>query len=54
MLITLGLITLCAAATLFSMEDYTIIALTEPGIFHRLLEKHARRMGVLRFENGPA
>ncbi len=33
---------LCAAATLFSMEDYTIIALTEPALFHRLLEKLAR------------
>jgi uroporphyrinogen-III decarboxylase len=32
----------CAAATLFSMEDYTIIALTEPDLFHRLLEKHSR------------
>ncbi len=33
---------LCAAAALFSMEEYTIIALTEPELFHRLLEKHAR------------
>ncbi len=35
---------LCAAAALFSMEEYTIIALTEPELFHRLLEKHARRI----------
>ncbi len=35
---------LCAAAALFSMEDYTIIALTEPALFHRLLEKHAQRI----------
>jgi uroporphyrinogen-III decarboxylase len=33
---------LCAAAALFSMEDYTIIALTEPQLFHRLLEKTSR------------
>ena len=33
---------LCAAAALFSMEDYTVIALTEPSLFHRLLEKIAR------------
>jgi uroporphyrinogen-III decarboxylase len=30
---------LCAAASLFSMADYTIIALTEQKLFHRLLEK---------------
>ncbi len=30
---------LCAAASLFSMEDFTIIALTEQDLFHRLLEK---------------
>ncbi|MCI0500112.1 MAG: hypothetical protein L0Y36_10640 [Planctomycetales bacterium] len=33
---------ICAAAALFSLEDYTIIAMTEPELFHRLLEKHAR------------
>ena len=33
---------LCAAAALFSMENYTVIALTEPSLFHRLLEKIAR------------
>jgi len=35
---------LCAAAALFSMEDYTIIALTEPALFHQLLEQQARRI----------
>ena len=30
---------LCCAASLFSMEDYTIIALTEQKLFHSLLEK---------------
>jgi len=30
---------ICAAASLFSMEDFTIIALTEQKLFHRLLEK---------------
>lgn len=29
----------CAAASLFSMEDFTVIALTEQKLFHRLLEK---------------
>ncbi len=33
---------LCAAASLFSMEDYTIIALSEPALFHQLLEKLAK------------
>ena len=38
---------ICAAASLFSMEDYTVIAMTEQKLFHRLLEKlslyiHAR------------
>ena len=32
---------LCGAADLFKMEDYTVIALTEPVLFHRLLEKFA-------------
>jgi len=32
---------LCLAASLFSMEDYTIIALTEPSLFHHLLERFA-------------
>jgi uroporphyrinogen-III decarboxylase len=35
---------ICAAASLFSMEEYTVIALTEPGLFHRLLERFARSM----------
>ena len=33
---------ICAAAALFSMEDYTVLAWTEPALFHRLIEKHAR------------
>ena len=32
---------LCAAATLMSMQDYTIVAFTENVLFHRLLEKLA-------------
>lgn len=35
---------ICAAATLFSMEDYTIMALTEQKLFHRLLEKLSRQI----------
>ncbi len=35
---------LCAAAQLFPMSDYTIFALTEQELFHRLLEKHAGYM----------
>ncbi|MHB9037952.1 MAG: uroporphyrinogen decarboxylase family protein [Armatimonadota bacterium] len=35
---------LCLAAGLFSMEDYTIIALTEQELFHSLLEKLSRRL----------
>lgn len=33
---------LCLSAALFSPGDYTVLALTEPGLFHRLLEKQAR------------
>lgn len=33
---------LCAAATLFSMQDFTILAMTQQDLFHRLLEKCAR------------
>jgi len=33
---------LCAAATLLSMQDFTIFAMTENALCHRLLEKHAR------------
>jgi hypothetical protein len=35
---------LCAAAALLSMEDYTVLAFTEPALFHRLLEKMALRI----------
>ena len=30
---------LCHIAPLFSMEDYTVLALTQPALFHRALEK---------------
>jgi hypothetical protein len=33
---------ICAAASLFSMEDFLTVALTEPALFHQLLEKLAR------------
>jgi len=33
---------ICQAASLFSMEDYTILAMTEPELFHKLLQKLAR------------
>jgi hypothetical protein len=33
---------LCAAATLFNMQDYTVAAFTEPRRFHQLLEKVSR------------
>jgi len=33
---------ICGAAELFSMEDYTVCALTEKALFHRLLERMAR------------
>ena len=32
---------LCAAATLFDMQEYLMVAFTEPRRFHQLLEKHA-------------
>lgn len=35
---------ICAAASLFSMADYTVIALTEQKLFHRLLEKLSRHI----------
>ncbi|MBI3990831.1 MAG: hypothetical protein HY350_01655 [Candidatus Omnitrophica bacterium] len=35
---------ICSAAALFSMEDYTVIALTEQKMFHRLIEKFAEIM----------
>ena len=35
---------ICAAASLFSMADYTVVALTEQRLFHRLLEKLSRHI----------
>lgn len=35
---------ICTAAHLFSMEDFTIVALTEQKLFHRLLEKVSRHI----------
>ncbi|MHC4173486.1 MAG: uroporphyrinogen decarboxylase family protein [Planctomycetota bacterium] len=35
---------ICAAASLFSMENFTIVALTEQKLFHRLLEKLSRHI----------
>jgi len=35
---------ICAAAYLFSMQDFTVIALTEQKLFHRLLEKLSRHI----------
>lgn len=35
---------ICWVADLFSMEDYTITALTEPSLFHLLLERFAREL----------
>jgi uroporphyrinogen-III decarboxylase len=32
----------CAVASLFKLEDFTIFAFTEPVLCHKLLEKHAR------------
>ena len=44
---------LCTAATLFDMQQFTVVAFTEPLLFHRLLEKlarpiHARTQQVAR------
>ena len=33
---------ICQAAYLFSMEDYAVLAFSEPALFHQLLEKIAR------------
>jgi len=33
---------ICAAAGLFAMETYLVVALTEPALFHRLLERWER------------
>lgn len=38
---------ICNAAPLFSMEDYLIVALTEPALFHALLEKFSRYLHPL-------
>jgi len=35
---------LCEAAGLFSMADYTVAAMTEPALFHELLQRMARRI----------
>ena len=35
---------ICEAASLFSMADYTVIAMTEGDLFHRLLERIAERV----------
>jgi hypothetical protein len=35
---------ICQVAPLFSLADYTVFALTEPALFHQLLEKHARQV----------
>jgi hypothetical protein len=35
---------LCGVAPLFDMGDYTIIALTEPALFHQALQREARRL----------
>jgi len=35
---------LCFAAELFEMGQFTIMAMTEPKLFHRLLERFARRL----------
>jgi hypothetical protein len=35
---------LCEAAQLFPMADYTVMALSEPRLFHRLLERFAVRL----------
>jgi len=35
---------LCRVAQLFSMEDYTVIALTQPALFHRALEKEQEKL----------
>jgi uroporphyrinogen-III decarboxylase len=38
---------ICAAAPLFDMSDYLVIAMTEPERFHRLLERLARPVWAL-------
>jgi len=35
---------LCATCNLFSMEDYGVVAFTEPELFHRLMERHSHAL----------
>ena len=35
---------LCSAAPLFEMGQFTVVAMTEPDLFHRLLERFSRQM----------
>jgi uroporphyrinogen-III decarboxylase len=35
---------ICEVAGLFELADYTVLALTEPALFHRLLEQQARHI----------
>ena len=35
---------ICAVAGMFSMADYTVLAFTEPALFHQLLEQQARHI----------
>ena len=35
---------LCCAAPLFDMGQFTVVAMTEPALFHRLLERFARQI----------
>ena len=37
---------LCAVATLFSLDDFTVFAFTEQDLCHKLLEKHARYIHI--------
>src|SRR5450759_3876930 len=39
----------CAVASLFDLEDFTIFAYTEQELCHRLLEKHARYIDCLLY-----
>lgn len=45
---------ICAAASLFSMEDFTIVAFTEQKLFHRLLEKLSRHIHTRTEETAKA
>jgi uroporphyrinogen-III decarboxylase len=33
---------ICGVASMFAMEDYTVLSLTEPALFHQLLKKQTR------------